>query len=313
MIPSARMRAGAVTLFAITVLAAPRLPAEEINRIVATVDGEPVTAFEFRAYLEDLGNPPQPEEVMLDSLITEKLLTKEAAAKGIKVRDEDIDAYIEQVKTRNSLDDAGFEAALIQQGMDIESYRQRIRDELLRSQLVNQEIRSRVNVSPEEVERHYDANREEYRIGGGRTVRDIFFAFPPLADVEEVEAVLQRAIEVRGKVGSRRSFRKLAEEYSDGPGADQGGLLGTFEKGDMTDELDAVVFSIEPGEVSEPIVTGDGVHLIMVEGDVEASYQPIEELEDDIRDRLYDQALAERYQDWLAEDLREQHHVEVLN
>jgi peptidyl-prolyl cis-trans isomerase SurA len=312
-IASAGMRVGAAILLALSVLVVPRVSAREINRVVATVDGDPITALEFHAYLVRLGRPPQPDDVMLEALITEKLLEKEAAAKGVVVSDADVDGYLAEVKARNGMDDATFVTALVQQGLTVEAYRQSVQDELRRAQLINQEIRSHVNVSPEEIQRYYDAQLEDYRIGGGRTVRDIFFPVPAGAGEETTAAVRAQAEEVRAKARSRRAFRKLAEEHSEGPGADQGGLLGTFEKGEMTETLDVVVFSLEPGEVSEVVATPDGFHLLMVDEDVDPSYRPVDEVKDDIRERLYDEALSDRYRDWLVNDLRERHHVEVLN
>jgi peptidyl-prolyl cis-trans isomerase SurA len=307
------MRVGAGILLLLSVLAMPRAEAREINRIVATIDGDPITAREFQEYLDRVGRPPQPDTLMLEALITEKLLAKEAAAKGIVVSDTDVDAYLVEVKSRNGLDDLAFETALAQQGLTVEAYRRSVQDELLRAQLINQEIRSHVNVSPEEIQRHYEAQREDYRVGGGRTVLDIYFALPPGAGEEETARVRAQAEEVRTKAGSRRAFRKLAEEHSEGPGADQGGLLGTFEKGEMAETLDTVVFSLEPGTVSEVIETPDGLHLLMVDEDVDPTYRPVGEVENEIRDRLYDEALAARYRDWLVNDLRAQHHVEVIN
>jgi peptidyl-prolyl cis-trans isomerase SurA len=307
------MRVGAGILLALSVLLTPRVEAREINRIVATIDGDPITSREFQVYLDRVGRPPQPDTLMLDALITEKLLEKEAAAKGIVVSDADVDGYVAEVKARNGLSDAAFVTALLQQGLTVEAYRQSIRDELRRAQLINQEIRGRVNVSPEEIQRYYDAQREDYRTSGGRTVRNIFFTVPPGAGDEERARVRAQAEEVRSKARSRRAFRKLAEEHSEGPGADQGGLLGTFEKGEMTEVLDAVAFALDEGTVSEVIETPDGFHLLMVDEEVDATYRPVEDVEDDIRERLYDEALADRYRDWLTNDLRERHHVEVFN
>jgi len=306
------MRVGAAIVLVLSVLVAP-VAAREISRIVATVDGDPITTREFEAYVEKLGRPPQPDAFLLETLITEKLIQKEAAAKGVVVNEADVDGYLAEVKARNGFDDDTFEQALGQQGLTVETYRQNVQDELLRAQLINQEIRSHVNVSPEEIRRYYEAHRENYRTGGGRTVLDIFFAIPSGAGEEETARIRARAEEVRSQARSRRAFRKLAEEHSEGPGADQGGLLGTFEKGEMTDALDSVVFSLDRGKVSDVIETPDGFHLLLVEEDVQPTYRPVEEVEDEIRERLYDEALAARYRDWLVKDLRKRHHVEVLN
>jgi parvulin-like peptidyl-prolyl isomerase len=287
--------------------------AEVINRIVATIDGEPITVFEVGRYRAQLGDQPATDQQILDAIVTERLLEKEAAARGIKASPEEIDAYIKEIKQRGQIDDAGFNAALERQGLTPEAYREHVGKELVKTQLVAREIRGRVSVSDEDVERYYEAHREQYRTGGGVTVRDIFLAVPPGADDAEIERVRVRAVELREQAGSRRAFARLAEEHSELPGAKEGGVLGTFKKGEMADELDRVVFSLEPGQVSEPVRTAEGFHILRVDEVVDAEYRPVKDVEDEIREKLYAEALEQRYQDWMKRDLRERHQVEVIN
>jgi parvulin-like peptidyl-prolyl isomerase len=287
--------------------------AEVLNRIVATIDGDPITAFEVGRYRAQLGDQPATDQQILDAIVTERLLEKEAAARGIKATPEEVDAYIQEIKNRGQIDDAGFNAALERQGLTAEVYRERVGKELVKTQLVAREIRGRVSVSDEDVERYYEAHREQYRTGGGVTVRDIFLAVPAGADDAEVERVRVHAVELREEASSRRAFARLAEEHSQLPGAKEGGVLGTFEKGEMADELDRVVFSLEPGQVSEPVRTDEGFHILRVDEVVDAEYRPIEDVKDEIREKLYAEALEQRYQDWMKRDLRERHQVEVVN
>ena len=203
-----------------------------------------------------MGNPEVSREQLLETLITETLLEKEAAARKVTVSDEDVEAYLAEIRAQNRLDEAGFAAAVERQGLTMEAYRTRIKDELLKTQLVNQAIRARVNVPREEVERYYEAHKEEYRTSGGRTVRDIFLPIPAEASEAEVAATEAKAREIAAAATSPRKFAALAREHSKGPGADQGGVLGTFGPGEMQDEFDRVVFSLDVGEVSEPILAG---------------------------------------------------------
>jgi len=92
-----------------------------------------------------------------------------------------------------------------------------------------------------------------------------------------------------------------------------GGELGTFKRGDMDRDLEAVAFKLEPKKVSEPILTGGGFHLLRVDERIAAGRRPLDEVKDDIRESLYNDALEERFQNWLSRDLRERHHVEVLD
>jgi peptidyl-prolyl cis-trans isomerase SurA len=313
MIPTARMRALVCAVIGFLCFTTASSAETELNRVLATVDGEPLTAFQLDQYAARVGHPDVPRAQLLQTLITEKLLEREADDRKVTVSDADVDAYVAEIRAQNNLDEEQFAEIVASQGYTVESYRARIRDELLKAQLVNQAIRARVNVPREEVERHYEQHKEEYRTGGGRTVRDIFLPVPPGASEQEEAAIEARAREIAAEAGSERAFAKLAREHSQGPGADQGGVLGTFGPGEMQDVFDRVVFSMDVGDVSEPIRAGGGFHVLRVDDEVEAGYRPVESVEEEIRDALYQRALEERYQEWLARDLREAHDVEVLN
>jgi peptidyl-prolyl cis-trans isomerase SurA len=287
--------------------------AEIANRIVATVDGDPITAHELRRYAGERGLADAPGGQVLDALITEKLLEKEIKAQGISAREEEIDRYIEEVRTRNGMDENAFQQALAGKGLTVEAYRTKVRGEIEKAQLVNREIRQRVNVSPEEIRRHYDAHLADYATQERVKVRHILFAVDGGADEDTVARARAKAEEVREMVRDGRDFGDLARQFSDAPGAERGGELGTFTRGEMESQLDEVVFRLKPGEVSEPVRTSAGFLLLRLDERVAGGHRPLTEVSDKIREQLYNDALEERFEQWLSRDLRERHHVEVIN
>jgi len=309
----AMLRAACAAAVLLPVLLPSAVRAEVTNRIVATIDGAPVTAQELRRYAKEHGIEGEPTARALDTLITDKLLEKEIKSQGIAAHDDEIDRYIQEIQTRNGMDETRFNAALAQQGMTRESYRAKVKSEIEKAQLVNREIRQRVNVSPEEIRRYYDAHLDDYAIADRVKVRDIFFVVDADDDETAVSHVRTKALEVRGMALDGRDFAALARQFSEGPGADKGGELGTFGRGEMDRGLEEAVFGLEPGKVSEPVRTATGFHLLRVEQRIAAGHRPLEEVKDDIREALYNEALERRFQDWLSRDLRERHHVEVLD
>lgn len=287
--------------------------AELANRIVATIDGEPITAYELRKWMEERADEAPSDGDALQTLITEKLLEKEIKAQGISARDEDVERYVQQVQQRSGLDEAGFRQALAERGMDAESYRKKVRAEIERAQLVNKEIRQRVNVSSAEVRRYYEAHKKDYALSERVKVRAIFLLADDPGDAEALARLRAKAEELRDAARDGRSFADLAREHSRGPGAADGGELGTFGRGEMEPALEEVAFALEEGAVSDPIPTRAGFVLIAVDERIEGSHRPLEEVSDDIREALYNEALNQRFQDWLSRDLRERHHVEVLD
>ncbi len=293
--------------------------AEVINRIVATVDDEPITLHEVRTFGKAPGQQalfmPQggaanmSDRDILEVLIMNKLINKEVEAQGIKARDEEVDNYIERIKTQSHLDDEQFKAALASQGLTLESYRQQVADEIERALLVNREIGAHVNVTPQDVERYYKEHSGEYAQAEQVRVRHIFL---PLAGNSETE-VLTQMEEIRKRAVEGEDFAKLADQYSQGPGAGQGGDLGYFKKGQMTKEIEDVAFSLKPGEVSQPFRAGAGIHLIKVEEHTQPGQQALDkDTAEQIKRQLYNEALKKRYDRWFQEDLRFRHNIENL-
>jgi peptidyl-prolyl cis-trans isomerase SurA len=286
--------------------------ADVANRIVATIDGEPITAHEVRQYAREHNMDGVPQATLLDALITDKLLEKEIKALGIAARDDEIDRYIEEIRTRNGMDEARFREALSAQGMTPERYRTRVKSEIEKAQLVHREIRQRVNVSPEDIRRYYDAHRSDYATDERVRVRDILFRLDG-DDDEEVARVRAKVEEVRRMAIDGRDFGALAKQFSEGPGADKGGELGVFGRGELDRRLEEAISALKVGQVSEPVRTDTGFHLLRVDERIAAGQKPLEDVKDDIRSTLYNEQLEERFQNWMSRDLRERHHVEVLN
>jgi peptidyl-prolyl cis-trans isomerase SurA len=320
--------------------------AETLNRIVATVDDEPITLHEVRSFAKGSGGqqsmmvPPEAaanmsDKDILDVLIMNKLVSKEVETQGIKAKDADIDNYIQRIQAQGNLSDEQMKEALAKQGFTMEKYRKQVAEEIERAMLINREIGSRVNVTPQDIERYYKEH------GGGAMesesgseestpvsseeqvhVRHIFLPLSPAASDEEEKEVRQQIEDIRKRALSGEDFAALAAAHSRGPGADQGGDLGFFKRGQMAKEIDDVAFSLKPGEVSQPFRNNAGVHLIKVEertAPTSASSSVSEKkgpgsidpvVAEKIKQKLYNEALRQRYERWFQEDLRFRHQID---
>ncbi len=289
---------------------------ERINAVLATVDGEPVTLYELRQFaqsslrLRQSANLSQAE--LLRAVITDKIVEREVQQKGIIVRDEDVDAYIRSVKERNRIDDRQLAEALRLQGLDLASYRKQVREDLARQQLLAREIRGKVTVTPEDVQRYLEEHKEE-RSGPARVrIAHILFPLPADASSEQVVAALARAEDVRRQIADGLDFAVAAQRYSQDKTAREGGDLGWFKPGELLDELEQAQERLKVGEVSQPLRTRLGIHLIRVVAREQEGQLDRTALEEEVRQKLYAQALEERFQRWLSEDLYKLHHVEIF-
>ncbi len=288
-----------------------------INKIVATVDGEPVTLYQLKRFTErnirgrELKSGDR--ELLLDALITEQIVSKEVAEKGIIVKDEDVQRYIDNIKARNNISEQQLEQALLAQGLSMESYRSQIREDLQRQQLVAREIRGKVSITPEEVQRYYEAHKSEFGTKqAGLQVAQIVFTLTPDAPPDRVAAITAKAEEVYDRLQKGADFAELARQVSEDAAAKDGGSLGWFKPGELLDDMEKVVAKLDVGQVSKPLRTKMGVHILKLEARRGDSADTLETaVAEQIKEKLYAQALEERFQKWLSEDLKKRHHIEL--
>lgn len=295
-------------------LAPDRATARLINRIVATVDDVPITLFELNQYgsqtIRGRELSATDRSALLESLILDKIVSMESKAAGLEVPESEVDAYIDTIKERNQLDDLQLRQALEVQGMTYEGYRQQIRSEVERQRLVARDIRGRVNVTPEEIRRYYDAHRSEYAKPSRFQVAHIVFHIAPGAAPSDVIAIKAKADEVYQRLRRGADFAKMAAEVSDDGGHD-GGSLGWFQPGQLVDQLEDAARGLRVGQVAEPVRGPQGWHIVKLLAREAESYEPLASVEEQIKEKLYVEAIESRYERWLKEELRQRRHVEI--
>ncbi len=290
--------------------------AEVINKVIATVDGDPITLYELHGYeqsdIRTRQEGARPDRaVLLDSLITDKLIVKEAEEKGIIVREEDVDRYVNDIKQRNKLDDEQLKAALESQGINLADYRKQIRREIERQQLISREIRGKVSVTPQEVQRYYEAHLADYATPERYHIAHIVFHVPATARPAQIKAVDAEAESVYRQIEDGADFADMAERYSQDATAKSGGDLGWFEAKQLVDTLAAAVAKLKVGEVSPPVEGPGGIHIVKLLDYEGASHRDLADLQGEIKEKLYTAALDERFQKWLTEELRKRHDVDI--
>ncbi len=144
----------------------------------------------------------------------------------------------------------------------------------LLSTFLKKEIEDKAVVSDNEIKDYYDKNTEEFRT-------DQVKASHILVETEE------KAKEIFNRINNGEDFAKLAESFSKDSGtAQRGGDLGFFGKGKMIPEFEKVAFSLKPGEVSQPLKSRFGYHIIKVIEKKEGSQLSIEEVREKIENKL---------------------------
>ncbi|MCH7912517.1 MAG: peptidylprolyl isomerase, partial [Deltaproteobacteria bacterium] len=297
------------------------LLATVIEQIVVVVDGDPYTMTDLKDYVrtksrrdfstEELTQVSTKSKAVLEQFITEKLIAAEVDRLGIKVSEENINEYIEKVKRRTRISDAQLRAALRRDGVKMEQYRASIRAEIEKGELINRQVEKKVNIIPEDVDRYYQAHKKRFMTKGKVHLRHILIQIPEDATPEQGKAAFSRALKIRERALQGEDFSRLARKYSEGAGAPDGGDIGWVDRKSLLDEIAEVAFKSPPGEISLPVRTSLGVHLIKVEELQPAKLIPLSEVRTKIKKELFAKAMEERFQKWLKTDLRKRHRVDV--
>ncbi|MEH6782425.1 MAG: SurA N-terminal domain-containing protein [Alcanivorax jadensis] len=148
-----------------------------------------------------------------------------------------------------------------------------------------QDYTDQVSVSEEDVAAEYEVRRSIMEESGASTARKVAHILVEINGDRDLEQAQTRATEAAQAIAAGGSFAEVAAQYSDDPGsADAGGDLGVVSKGALPEEMEEAIASLEPGMVSDPVVTDAGVHLIKVSDVVREQDLPtLEELAEQIR------------------------------
>ncbi len=136
--------------------------------------------------------------------------------------------------------------------------------------------------SDDEINEYYEVNSGEYILPKTVKARHILFKVGPTASDERIEAARKKAEDVLAKVRDGEEFSALAKTYSEGPSAENGGELGEFRYEDMVEPFSEKAFSMAAGEVSEPVRTDFGWHIIKVESVHDREVKSVESVRDEI-------------------------------
>lgn len=297
-------------------------PAKVIEQLIVVIDGEPYTLSNLAAYAKakmgrefpsgDLKKINDDDREVLEQFITEKLLEAEAQESGIKVTEQDVSQYIDEVKKRNRLSDDELKTVLSREGQTLESYRASVKSELEKSEILNRQVRNKVNITNDDVERYYKLNANKFRSEDRVRLRHILLALPQTATPEEVQAVTEKAMEIYKRIVAGADFAELAREYSQGAGQADGGDIGWVSRGKLISGIEQVAFEkLSVGQVSTPFQTSMGVHIVKLEARESGTVLPLATVAPKIKEELQSKALEDRFVKWLKTDLRRKHRVDV--
>ncbi len=246
---------------------------QKLDRVVAVVNDGIVLESELeeqalliaeRLRQQGLELPPPAvlRQQVLERLILQEIQMQRARRAGIRIGDEQLNAALADVAQRNGLQLAQLPEALASQGIDYASYRDSLRRELTLQILRQRDVIQRINVSPRELEQYLEKQKSRPSELNEYNLSHILIAVPQAATPQQLDEAARRAREVVERARGGEDFARLAVAYSNSQTALDGGNLGWRRGPEIPTVLADLVVGLKPGEVSEPLRTPTGYHIV---------------------------------------------------
>ncbi|MBI5790804.1 MAG: peptidylprolyl isomerase [Rhodocyclales bacterium] len=246
----------------------------EVDRIVAVVNDDAITAFELRARMatverqlrsQNVQLPPGDilERQLLERMITDRVQLQFARDTGLRISDIELDAALRRIAEGNKLSLPDFRAALERDGVLWTKFREEIRDEIVLSRLRDREVESRIVVSDGEID-NYLANPEQGESLANVEVQTahIVLRVPEQASPDQLMRIGARAQAALDQLRRGENFAKVAASYSDAPDGLSGGDMGARPLDRLPALYAEAVKKLKPGETSDILRSPAGFHII---------------------------------------------------
>ncbi|MCK4619305.1 MAG: SurA N-terminal domain-containing protein [Desulfobacterales bacterium] len=300
--------------------------AEVVDRIVAVVNDDIILLSEldesFKPYADRimaLGYSLDEErrtlfnirEEILNQLIDQKLTDQEIKRSKITVSDNEIDKAIERLKEANLFTDEELREMLKAEGLTMEEYRKRIKDQILRAKLVNFEIKSKIVITKEDIESYYKSHSDKYSKIKEYRLSNIIMKVPSFASEEEKLGVLEKMEMALTELKAGKPFDITAGAYSESSYVSDDGGLGLFKLKELSPRIQKAIKDMKAGEFTPVLDTDQGYQIFYIQEIVNAQGKSLEEASPEIEDILYKEIVDKKFSSWIDE-LRKRSHIKTI-
>lgn len=315
-----------IFILLVVMMACAPVRAEVVDRIIAVVNDDIITLYEFNAafapYLKNIETTyqgkdrdaviRQTRESFLQRLVEHLLIEQEARKTGISatVREEDVMGVLQDTLAKQNMSMQDFLKNLEAEGSSIEQVKKDIRSQMIRMRLLRREVKDRIIVTDEEIGDYYNQHRDEYEGRESVRIKQILLPVAAGTDRNTKMKIRNEALRLRELIEQGESFDMLIAKYAQSPAAIQGGDLGFVEKGTIIPAVESAAFSLAVGQISDVIESDLGFHIIKAVDKKGAGIKPIAVVREEIKAKIEEEKLEKKYEEWIA-FLMARSHVEV--
>ena len=246
---------------------------ELLDRVIAVVDSGVIMETQLNARVEEVlkrlntNNAELPpldllEEQVLERLIIEEIQMQIAERAGIKISDSELNQTLSRIASQNNLSLEEFRIAIEQEGDSYKAFRATIKKELIIQRVQRGKVRSRVDISEQEIENFINSEEGRSELAEQYQVQHILVSVKSGLNENEINAIKEKAQDILNRLGEGESFEKLAATYSAGQKALEGGFLGWRTSAELPTLFAETVSFLQVGETSDLIRSGAGFHIL---------------------------------------------------
>jgi peptidyl-prolyl cis-trans isomerase SurA len=298
-----------------------------VEEIIARVNNEIITKSEYdkaqESAIEDAkqecqnkctaeqlqANIEERQKHTLRDLIDQSLLVQRGKDMGVSV-ETDVIKKLDQIRLQNNLSSMeDLEKAVSAQGLNWEDFKNNIRNGILTQRVISSEVGSHISIGHDEIEKYYNEHKAEFERPEQVALRSIEVNTDKKSP-EEIVELKKKAETTLKRIKDGEDFAEMAKRFSDGSTAKQGGYLGVYKRGELSKELEDVVFKMKKNDVSDVLDTKQGFLILQVMEHYDEGEQSLAKVEPEITDKLYSTRMEPAMREYVK-TLREQSYVVI--
>jgi len=300
--------------------------AEIVDRIVAVIDNDIILLSglnkKFEPYAVRIKKqmfPLEKEQALLykvrtdllNQLIDQKLTDHEIKRKHITVGSNQVDNAIERIKEENQYSDEELRIALAKEGLTMQAYRIELKEQILRTRLVNFEVKSRIIITKEDIRTYYEKNFGDFAGEKKYHLKNIILKIPEFADDDERAAISARMERIYQRLNNGALFGELAVELSASSTGTAGKDLGIIKESMLSPQIKKALSGLNQGGYTKVLDTNQGFQIFYIENILNPRGKSLEEASFEIKNKLFGQIVNKRFNEWL-EKLRARSHIKII-
>lgn len=292
-----------------------------VEEIVAMVNDQAISKSDYDRAEHELEQEAQqqnwtPQQLMqqkrdlLRGLIDKQLLLSKGKELGI-TGDNEVVKRLDEMRKQYHMDSMeDLQKAAEAQGVSFEDLKEQIREGLVQSDVISQEVGRRIDIAPSEIRDYYNAHLQDYQRPEEEKLSEILIATPNPDDAAQVADAEKKAQAAEAKLKSGADFAAVAKADSSGPTAAEGGRLGDYKRGDLPKVMEDATFDLQAGQYTAPIRTKQGWLILEVTEHSKGGTLPLEQVQNEIQEKIGMQKMEPALRAYLAK-LRDEAAIQV--